>query len=286
VIEIIREEISRKTQSTDAATNSEISAVIERASIPGRAREPRVAEQLAGVDVAHLDTAAGKVAAWRVGTGPAVLLVHGWRDSARLWDPLMSALRARDRSFVAVDLPGHGFSEGERCLAAEVADAALAAAAALGPVDAAVAHSFAASGTAMALAEGMPASRLVLIAPPLSYRSPGRSAGDVVDAGRQRWRRIAADLGFDPAVGDLALASYRDSLEPPRRDWDLTAGLAELPADVLLLASPDDERFDIASARALADSLPRCTFVELVGLDHRASARDATAIAEIVRFVT
>jgi pimeloyl-ACP methyl ester carboxylesterase len=262
-----------------------VARVIDRASIPGRHREPRLATQLAGVETVHVDTAHGNVAAWRVGTGPAVLLVHGWRDSARLWDPLMSELLARGRSFVAFDLPGHGFSEGDRCLSVEVPDAVSAVAAALGPIDAAVAHSFACEGTALAVAEGVPVERLVLIAPPVAYRSPGDTAGDAPDAGRQRWRRIAAELGFDPAVGDVAIETYVASLGPFRSKWKLTDGLAGLPTDVLLLASVDDERFDVGSARALVADLSRCAFVGLAGLDHRASARDTTAIDAIVRFL-
>ena len=275
--------------SLEAGGSADIAAmvarVIDRASIPGRGREPRLAEQLVDVEQVGVGTPHGTVAAWRVGSGPAVLLVHGWRDSARLWDPLMSELRTRERSFVALDLPGHGFSEGERCQAAEVPDAVGAVAAALGPVDAAVAHSFASRGTALAVAEGTSVERLVLIAPPLAYRTPGDAAGDASDAGHQRWRRIAADLGFDPAVGDQAIETYLAGLSPSRASFELADGLAHLATDVLLVASVDDERFDIASARALAAHLPRGAFVELVGLDHRASARAVTAVDAIVGFV-
>lgn len=262
-----------------------VAAVIDRASIPGRHRAPRVAEQLADAERVDVATPHGTVAAWRVGEGPAVLLVHGWRDSARLWDPLMAELRARGRAFVALDLPGHGFSEGERCLTAEVPDAVLAVAGALGPVDAAVAHSFATGGTALAVAEGLPAERLVLIAPPLAYRSPDEHLGEPTTAGHQRWRRIASELGYDPEVGDRALDAYRTSLGPSRGAWELSDGLAALPTDVLLLASADDERFDIVSARAFAAGVPRCRLVELGGLDHRASARAPAAVDAMVEFV-
>ncbi len=197
----------------------------------------------------------------------------------------MSELRRRGRSFVALDLPGHGFSAGERCLAPEVADAVESAAAAVGPVDAAVAHSFATTGTALAVAEGVSVERLVLIAPPLAYRTPGAAAGDATDAGHQRWRRIASDLGFDPAVGDRAIETYLAGLGPRRAGFDLTDGLGELATDVLLVASADDERFDIISARALVARLPRGDLFELAGLDHRASARDDTAIEGIVNFL-
>lgn len=262
-----------------------VAQVIDHASIPGRGREPKLAAQLTGSERVDVPTAHGTVATWRVGDGPAALLVHGWRDSARLWDPLMAALSERDQSFVALDLPGHGFSEGERCLVPEVADAVLAVHGALGPIRSVVAHSFACGATALAVAEGAAVERLVLIAPPLAYRDPGATAGDAVDAGRQRWRRIAGELGFDPAVGDVAIGRYLQSLGPRRAGWDITEGLAELPAEVLLLASADDERFDLAAAEATASRLSNCALVELAGLDHRGSARGDDAVDAMVGFL-
>jgi pimeloyl-ACP methyl ester carboxylesterase len=262
-----------------------VARVIDRASIPGRHGSPRLAEQLAGTEQIGVETPHGLVAAWRVGNGPATVLVHGWRDSARLWDPLMGELVVRTKPFVVLDLPGHGFSGGERCLTNEVPDAVIAVASALGPVDSAVAHSFACGGTARAVAEGLPAERLVLIAPPLAYRRPGEAAGDAADGAHQRWRRIAAELGYDPGVGDRALETYLATIPPHRARFDLVHALADLPAAVLLLASVDDERFDIASARSLVER-QGVTLVELTGLDHRASARDAAAVHAIADFVT
>ena len=54
---------------------------------------------LAGTDT-RLITAEGR--------GPAVLLLHGYTDSADTWRTVMAQLAARGRSVVAVDLPHHG----------------------------------------------------------------------------------------------------------------------------------------------------------------------------------
>lgn len=43
------------------------------------------------------------------GTGPALVLLHGWGLNVRVWDGLAAALRERFR-IIAVDLPGHGRS--------------------------------------------------------------------------------------------------------------------------------------------------------------------------------
>jgi pimeloyl-ACP methyl ester carboxylesterase len=45
----------------------------------------------------------------RVGSGPALVLVHGITESRRSWDPLVDRLAA-DHDVVAVDLRGHGDS--------------------------------------------------------------------------------------------------------------------------------------------------------------------------------
>ena len=43
------------------------------------------------------------------GSGPALVLLHGWGLNLRIWDGLAAALSERFR-IIAVDLPGHGRS--------------------------------------------------------------------------------------------------------------------------------------------------------------------------------
>jgi pimeloyl-ACP methyl ester carboxylesterase len=42
------------------------------------------------------------------GDGPALILLHGWGDSADTWRPLMAGLGKAERRAVAVDMPGFG----------------------------------------------------------------------------------------------------------------------------------------------------------------------------------
>jgi pimeloyl-ACP methyl ester carboxylesterase len=257
-------------------------AVIDRATIPGRPREPKLAAQLDGVARQRIRTAHDELAVWRVGRGPAVLLVHGWLDSSRLWDPLMEACVTQRRSFVTFDLPGHGFSGGDRCLTAEVADAVHAVAAAAGPIDAAVAHSFATTGVTLATTEGVLVDHLVLVAPPLALPAADE---DGADPGRYRWRGIANDLGLDPAVGEAALRAYLTDLGPTRSKFGVTEGLRDLDAAVLIVASPDDEKFDVGPARWVASECSHVHLVELEGLNHRSCARDANAVTATLGFL-
>src|SRR5262245_65778348 len=120
-----------------------VERVLDRVLKPRRWGEPQLAEPLVGVVRHMVSTPHGAVAAWRVGEGPAVLLVHGWQDDSSLWAPLMTALLDAGRAVVAFDLLAHGFSEGDRGLTFELVDAAHAVVAELGPVGSVVAHPFA-----------------------------------------------------------------------------------------------------------------------------------------------
>jgi len=42
------------------------------------------------------------------GSGPGIVLLHGWRDNADGWRPLLAALALCGRRAIAVDLPGFG----------------------------------------------------------------------------------------------------------------------------------------------------------------------------------
>ena len=59
----------------------------------------------------QLDTRQGRLAglAWRLENTPRVLFLHGWLDNAASFIPLAPLMNRLDQ--VALDLPGHGYSE-------------------------------------------------------------------------------------------------------------------------------------------------------------------------------
>ncbi|MFA6956315.1 MAG: alpha/beta hydrolase [Thermoanaerobaculia bacterium] len=62
-----------------------------------------------GCEKRSVDGPAGSVTYFTVGSGPAVVLVHGANDQAGLWRKTIEALKS-DHKVVALDLPGHGES--------------------------------------------------------------------------------------------------------------------------------------------------------------------------------
>ena len=235
--------------------------------VPRRRARPRIGEPFRDAEDFRVETPNGKLAAWRLGTGPAVLLVHGWEDDNALWGPLAGALRQMGVAVIAFDLPAHGFSEGAACSPFLAADAVKAVAAQLGPIDAVVTHSFGGPATGIALSRGWEVRRVALIAPPR-----GRN---------RRWFKVAEEKGISVDVVKRARELYVAQHGP----FDFIEVAPSLKTEALILHSADDEQVDWGQGRALADAWPGSEFVLCDGLGHRLIAQDASVIQRIVDFV-
>jgi pimeloyl-ACP methyl ester carboxylesterase len=240
--------------------------------VPARRAEPRLAAGLASVEKQFVRSSEGMVAAWRRGQGPAVLLVHGWEDDNSLWAPLIDALVERGRALVVLDLPAHGFSEGEWGLAPQAADGILAVAGEVGPIDAVVAHSFGSGGAMIAISEGLIVDRAVFIAPPLRTSN--------------RWLRYAERLGVSEDVAFTAQSIYEQRIGPSRASFDFRAQLIDLDADLLVIHSADDERAALSDSQEVLSRCRRGELVVVDGLSHRRTARDPEVVARIADFVS
>lgn len=115
-----------------------------------------------------LDIEGRRVATYQWGdlqTQPRVLLAHGWSSYALRFLPWVRALREAGYAVVAFDQPGHGHSDTGRCTLACFARTLRRVADRYGPFEAIVAHSMGGTAAMLALAEGIVARRVVLIAP-------------------------------------------------------------------------------------------------------------------------
>jgi pimeloyl-ACP methyl ester carboxylesterase len=240
---------------------------------PARVREPRRAERLEGVEPETVESSAGPVTAWRVGSGPAVLLVHGWQDDNSLWSPLIDELAIRGRALIAFDLPAHGMSGGDWGLGSEGTDGVHAVAGALGPIDAVVGHSFGAGCAALAMAEGFAVSRAVFIGTPLM-------------TGGNRWLRNADRRGVSHEVAEAAQRIYDERQGTFRASYSGRTAIPALDVDLLLVHSTDDERYSFSDAAETAPLCRRADLFTVHGLTHRRTARDPDVVSRVADFVT
>jgi alpha-beta hydrolase superfamily lysophospholipase len=117
----------------------------------------------------------------RWGDGDPVYLLHGWGGSSAQLDALVAPLVQAGFSVVGFDAPSHGASDPgpsrrRRSTILEFAEALRAVAARHGRPYGVVAHSAGATAAAVALRDGLPATRTVFLAPmahPLAYADQG-----------------------------------------------------------------------------------------------------------------
>ncbi len=189
-----------------------------------------------------------------VGTGPPVVLTHGFADDSSTFDAQLPALA--DHSTVRWDLPGHGRSStgtgtATRATALAWLDAAMAAAGRGRAV--LVGHSL---GGYLSLSRTVldPAgiAGLVLIATGPGFRDPAKR-----DGWNEFLEAYADRHGIDPAVRRIA--------EQP--DSVVLDGLGGITVPVLVIVGGRDEQYHAGSG-VIAEAVPSGRLVVVDGAGH------------------
>jgi pimeloyl-ACP methyl ester carboxylesterase len=233
----------------------------------------------------HGHTVAGEVWGERPGDdalerdgAPVVYLVHGWGGWRWQLDPFVDPLVDAGFRVVAFDAPSHGESdpgpEGPgRSSILEFADALATVAAAHGPAHAVVAHSLGATATAFAVRNGLPAGRLVFVAPmadPLPYT-----------------RAFAGRLGFSEGVRTRLVTRIERRVGMSMSAFDVPAMAHRIATPPLLLVHDrQDAETGWADSAAIARSWPDARLVTTTGLGHRRILRAPAVVAEVTEFIT
>ncbi len=213
-----------------------------------------------------------RVATWRWGYGPTVLLVHGWEGRGSQLGALVEPLVAAGLSVLTFDAPAHGNSAGSRLYLTDLADTIADVAAATGPLHAIIAHSFGAAGTLLAgTRHGVTAKKTVLI-------SPNAIVADSVS----RFERFIA-------LDDSARRDFESSLVAssgiPLEELDLAQLVTPLTGDTLILHDRDDREVPPHHAERLAALVPHAHLVLTDGLGHRRILRAPAVLTRLTTFV-
>jgi pimeloyl-ACP methyl ester carboxylesterase len=239
--------------------------------------------------------------------GRAVVLIHGYTDSARDWVPLVPYLSAQLR-LILVDLRGHGRSDKPECcytrwdfaydvkllldaLGVERADL--------------VGHSLG-SLIVQSFAENWPerARRVVLISSsggPRAGSPPRKPAYDYASQIRQLREPLDPDSPFmvewwaspTPVDEDFIRRERRDSAAIPLRVWlavldqglvyeDLQRTLPRLRAPALLLWGSKDPIIEEEARQTLREALPQAQVKVFPGLGHNPIWEDPGACADVI----
>ncbi len=212
----------------------------------------------------------GLVRGWLRGSGPAVLLLHGWGGRSGQMAPLAEALVAAGCSAVAIDAPGHGRSSG-RVASVPLYAGAIAAAAREVGARAAVGHSFGGSALTFAVAQGLALDAAVVVGSPATPAVYVDQFCEALELPARARRALRARL--EARVG--------------RRfeEFELTRAIAAARAPALVVHDRADREVDFRNAEALAQAWPGARLHATSGLGHRRILRDAAVLAEMASFV-
>jgi pimeloyl-ACP methyl ester carboxylesterase len=215
--------------------------------------------------------AALKITTWSWGSGPAVLLLHGWEGRATQLGALAESLAKFGYRVIAPDFPAHGDSPGRRSNLIEFAAIIAALIREEEPV-AIIAHSFGSAAATVALRDTPFAGRLVYIAPPEDFGFFTEVFGKM--------------LGISH---DLAKRMERTIERRFQIDWSRLRGAAlgpSMTAPLLIIHDEDDADVPARFGRDLAAAWPRATLMLTRSLGHRRILRDPAVIAAAIEFIS
>ncbi len=237
---------------------------------PRRHRSRREPAALAGGEAFEVEAGRKRLQAWRFGTGPSVLLAHGWGSRGARLAPLVAPLTAVGCSVVVFDAPAHGASTGRVASGACFAEA-ISAVATHVRARAAVGHSLGATALGWALANGLELEAAVLLCPPSNV---GPFFG-----------QFCAALGLPATIGAAIHARMRHRYGVGPEDFDICRHVGRDSMPLLVIHDRDDREVPWTHGQAVARAWPSASFSCTSGLGHRGLVRDASVGATIASFL-
>jgi pimeloyl-ACP methyl ester carboxylesterase len=205
------------------------------------------------------------------GTGPTVLLVHGWEGRSTQLGDFVPPLVASGHRVVAVDLPGHGSAPLARISVPGFAQALASVFRQIGPVKSVVAHSAGAAATVLAYTLVPYDARLALISPP---RGP-----------QFFFDQFSSYMSLAKETQVLFEASLVRRFGQSLKSLDVTAFGSTVPLPALVVHDRDDKYVPASHGQAFADSLPNAKLILTEGLGHQRILRAPHVIEHVLHFV-
>jgi len=208
-------------------------------------------------------------------TAPVALLVHGWGGHAGQMLALADALTAQGLHPVIVEMPAHGRSKGSVSSLPQFARVIDYVAARLKQdghtIGAVVAHSLAANAAAWAMSRGLPANKLVLLAPPASPHEYTRLFAAVFA------------LSEDTRAAMQRKVEGREAMVMPQFEPDAVG--PRIKAPTLIVHDREDRINPFADGVAYSQAIDGAQLIATQGLGHRRVLSEPEVLRAVASFL-
>lgn len=235
------------------------------------ARPERESEWLSSAERGEVRYRTVPLPTYSWGSGPSVLLVHGWEGRATQLGAFVPKLIGAGYRAVAVDMPGHGAARPSLSSEADFAFALTAILQQLGPFQGVIGHSMGGAAAALAYALHPAVERMVMIGAP---RGPQR----FLEAYMQH-------LGLDAAQTARVARRIERRYGVPLAQLDVANFGPRVTLPTLVVHDRHDKEVLFDHALAISEALPAATLSVTVGLGHRRILRDAAVVERAVAFI-
>lgn len=207
------------------------------------------------------------------GTGPLILLVHGWAGRASQFRSFIHRFTDAGYKVVSFDAPAHGLSKGSQTTIIDFKDVILALKNALGEPRAVIGHSLGGTASLYALTEGLNTQTVVTISTPT--------------IGEEIIGEFSSRINSSPRAGEYLKTFIRVKYNRSFDELMASHFAQRLPREVDLLVIHDehDKEASLQNAHRMVEAYPKAQFIKTTGLGHVRILRDDTVIETCLAFI-
>lgn len=209
---------------------------------------------------------------WSAGSGPLVLLVHGWATCGnQMAKPAQSLIDSGYR-VIWFDAPAHGQSTGWQTSLFEVSQAISDIQQREGEFEAVLAHSFGVPCSLYAMHNGLKTKKLIAIASPATAVGLIEKFCKILKANKQTHRYLSQRI--DQFLGDMTISEIAAE--------NMAQGIDQ---SCLVIHDKHDRMVRISEGRAVQKNLKHSTFMQTERLGHNRILNDPQVISSCVDFI-
>jgi pimeloyl-ACP methyl ester carboxylesterase len=212
------------------------------------------------------------VKCWKWGSGPGILLAHGWNGRGIQLHHFIEPLTRKGYSVIAYDAPGHGESQGKTSSYFEFTDTirTLLSSSNGHRIQGVIAHSLGASATVNSIAKEKNSLEVILIAPALKLTELLYSFFD--------------HIGVPKALYLSLIREYEDQFGYNMHYDNPGNLLREIKSRILIVHDKNDQTIPYFDSKELSDEFQNITLHTTEGLGHKKILSERSLIDLIVNY--